>query len=196
TCQFDLAEYPFDSQLCILSLVLQGVTKDYVSLQKEQGSDGVKFQGPTRLLEYEFQNLTLEENLSFNNYSLVKINMHLKNLYVYYIVNTYIPTFLLVSIAALTFFFPIEDFNDRIMVSLTTLMVEAAFFTQVSIGIPTTSYLKLIDIWFVFCIVIVFTMMLVHTYINYQKHKLTKVSPELKPQVNVEEVKAFTQMMP
>ncbi|CAL4115011.1 unnamed protein product, partial [Meganyctiphanes norvegica] len=49
--------------------------------------------------------------------------------------------------------------------------------------------------WFVFCIAIVFTMILVHTYINYQKNKITKVSI-LQHQVNEESVKFFTKVMP
>lgn len=45
------------------------------------------------------------------------------------------------------------------MVSLTSLLVLATYFTQTSQNIPKTSYLKLIDIWFValisqdFCII-------------------------------------------
>ncbi|XP_050710000.1 uncharacterized protein LOC126994762 [Eriocheir sinensis] len=45
------------------------------------------------------------------------------------------------------------------MVSLTSLLVLATFFTQTSQNIPKTSYLKLIDVWFValifgdFCII-------------------------------------------
>lgn len=41
------------------------------------------------------------------------------------------------------------DLQDRIMVSLTSLLVLVTFFTDTSQKIPRTSYLKLIDIWFV-----------------------------------------------
>lgn len=39
-------------------------------------------------------------------------------------------------------------FQDRIMVSLTSLLVLAAFFTQTSQSIPKTSYVKFIDAWY------------------------------------------------
>lgn len=60
------------------------------------------------------------------------VTITLDNLYMYYVSSTYIPTFLLIFIGMLTFFFPLDDFNDRIMVSLTSLLVLAALFTQVS----------------------------------------------------------------
>ncbi|CAL4096601.1 unnamed protein product, partial [Meganyctiphanes norvegica] len=100
--------------------------------------------------------------ITIGNYSQVAVLITLDNLVSYYITNTYLPTFSLVIIAALTFFFPLDDFTDRIMVSVTALLVEAAFFTQVSSSIPKTAYLKLIDIWCLFCIIIIFFMILVH----------------------------------
>ncbi|XP_042880129.1 uncharacterized protein LOC122258337 [Penaeus japonicus] len=52
------------------------------------------------------------------------------------------------------------------MVCLTALLVEAAFFTQTSADIPSTSDLKLVDIWFVFCIVALFLVMVGIVVIN------------------------------
>ena len=57
----------------------------------------------------------------------------LDNMYLYYVSSTYVPTFLLILIGVFTFFFPLHDFNDRIMVSLTSLLVLAALFTQVGL---------------------------------------------------------------
>nr|XP_027210128.1 glycine receptor subunit alpha-3-like [Penaeus vannamei] len=104
------------------------------------------------------------------------VTITLDNLYMYYVSSTYIPTFLLIFIGMLTFFFPLDDFNDRIMVSLTSLLVLAALFTQVSASIPKTSYLKLVDVWFIFCICIVFSVVATLTAINYFKRS-PKVSP-------------------
>ncbi|CAL4125449.1 unnamed protein product, partial [Meganyctiphanes norvegica] len=50
SCQFDLAQYPFDSQLCILSLIMRGVTKDFVSLRRGLDLEGITFQGQSRLM--------------------------------------------------------------------------------------------------------------------------------------------------
>ncbi|XP_064087344.1 glycine receptor subunit alpha-2-like [Macrobrachium nipponense] len=66
----------------------------------------------------------------------------------------------------MTFFFPVNDFSDRFIVSLTGLLVEAAFFMQTSSSIPQTAYIKMIDIWFMFCIVYFFLLMTALLLIN------------------------------
>lgn len=55
------------------------------------------------------------------------------NVSTFYTTSTYVPTFIIVVIGYLVFF-PLDDFNERIMVALTALLVEAAFFTQVVVA--------------------------------------------------------------
>ena len=101
------------------------------------------------------------------------MTLRMKNLYVYYLTSTYIPSLLLVLISYLTFLFELEDFSNRIMVSLTSLLVLAALFSQISSTLPHTSYLKLIDIWFLICIIIDFTMIVCLVIINKRIRKLS-----------------------
>ena len=58
-------------------------------------------------------------------------------------------------------------FQDRVMVSLTSLLVLASLFSQTSQAIPKTSYLKLIDVWYIFLIVFDFTVIMVVVLIEY-----------------------------
>ncbi|KAK7068950.1 hypothetical protein SK128_012112 [Halocaridina rubra] len=55
------------------------------------------------------------------------------------------------------------------MVALTALLVEAAFFTQMSSSIPQTAYLKLVDIWFVYCIISLFLVVVTVAFLNWCK---------------------------
>lgn len=51
--------------------------------------------------------------------------------------------------------------QDRIMVSLTSLLVLTGLLTQTSQSIPKTAYLKLIDVWYIFFICIDFLIIVV-----------------------------------
>ncbi|RXG56412.1 Gamma-aminobutyric acid receptor subunit beta-3 [Armadillidium vulgare] len=93
--------------------------------------------------------------------------MRFDSLSSFYITNTYVPTLILLIIGYLPFYFFIEDFNERIVVSITSLLVEATFFSQLSNTVPKSAYMKLIDIWCLFCIVIIFCVSLLLTWINY-----------------------------
>ncbi|KAK8397292.1 hypothetical protein O3P69_004770 [Scylla paramamosain] len=164
SCQFDLITFPFDTQTCRLGVVLLGMTKEYIALVPEDS--GVTYLGKRKLLEYYLQS---EKMVPYDEgkYSGQAVELTFRNLSTFYITSTYVPTFIIVVIGYLVFFFPLDDFNERIMVALTALLVEAAFFTQMSASIPQTAYLKLVDVWFVFCIISLFLVVVTVAFINW-----------------------------
>lgn len=52
------------------------------------------------------------------------------------------------------------------MTALTSLLVLATLFTQVSSSLPKTSYFKMVDIWLLFCIIVIFFIIIFHTIID------------------------------
>ncbi|MPC86022.1 hypothetical protein E2C01_080834 [Portunus trituberculatus] len=79
----------------------------------------------------------LHENKSGQHIEIV-----MTNLYGYYISGAYVPTMLLVIISYLTFFFDLSDFTNRIMVSLTSLLVLASLFSQVCVCVLFFFFLR------------------------------------------------------
>lgn len=67
------------------------------------------------------------------------------------------------------------------MVSLTSLLVLATFFTQTSQTIPKTAYLKLIDVWFVALICedffIIMAVVLVEWRVGRERDGVVRVAP-------------------
>ncbi|KAK4295923.1 hypothetical protein Pmani_031535 [Petrolisthes manimaculis] len=71
------------------------------------------------------------------------------------------------------------------MVSLTSLLVLATFFSQGSLTIPKTAYLKLIDVWYVALITQVFLVVMSLVLVEYfrlrdmkrSKNPITVVAP-------------------
>ncbi|XP_068203413.1 uncharacterized protein [Palaemon carinicauda] len=156
-CYFHLQMYPFDRQVCFMEFILYELTKNLGVLMKD--GDGITFTGKRKLLEYK---LLSEEYRIYtrDSVSRVRILMEFQNLYGYYIGNTFTPTLMLVVICYSCLLFDVNDFEDRIMVSLTALLVLATFFSQVSQTIPRTAYLKLIDVWFLALITEVFAVII------------------------------------
>lgn len=52
------------------------------------------------------------------------------------------------------------------MTALTALLVLATLFTQVSASLPKTSYFKMVDIWLLFCIILIFFIIIFHAIID------------------------------
>ncbi|KAK7084794.1 hypothetical protein SK128_007056 [Halocaridina rubra] len=164
SCQFDLEAFPFDKQICNIRVVLSGITKEYVILVPDE--NGVQFVGQRKLLEYRLISETMDQQ-DEGNYSGQAVRLTFQNMSNFYVTSVYIPTFVIVIIGYLVFFFPTSNFNERVMVGLTGLLVEATFFSQVSASIPHTAYLKLVDIWFVYCIVILFLVVVALVIIHW-----------------------------
>ncbi|XP_066946136.1 uncharacterized protein [Macrobrachium rosenbergii] len=176
SCQFDLEAFPFDTQSCSMSVLLSGITKEYVILVPDE--KGVSFVGQRKLLEYRLVSEIMEKQ-DEGNYSGQAVRLVFQNMSNFYVTSTYIPTFVIVIIGYTVFFFPIWNFNERVMVGLTGLLVEATFFSQVSASIPHTAYLKLVDIWFVYCIVILFLVVVALVIIHWiqEESTVSKVRP-------------------
>ena len=64
-----------------------------------------------------------------------------------------------------------DDFNERIMVSLTALLVLAALFSQASSTSVKTPYYKLIDVWYAALIALCFAAVIMITCVNALKNK-------------------------
>ena len=161
TCNFYLKNYPFDIQNCHLTLTSMNLASHILVLTIRN----LTFFGEKILSEYEVGEITYG-NGSFFQRSSIEIEIKLKNMYVYFIISTYIPSLLLVIISYLPFWFDLDDFGNRVMVGITSLLVLAALFTQTSSVLPSTSYLKLIDIWFLCCILLDFFMIVLIVLVN------------------------------
>ena len=96
----------------------------------------------------------------------VMVSILFKAQYGYYILNNYLPSFLMFVIAYSTFFFPLSNFNERVMVSLTSQLVLAAFFSQASESTVHTPYVKMIDAWFAGLITFNFLIVIVNVIVN------------------------------
>merc|ERR1711928_334684 len=69
---------------------------------------------------------------------------------------TYLPSILLLMITFATTFFKRIYFEAALTVNLTNMLVMTTIFTSVMDRLPTSSYLKMIDLWLIFCQLIPF----------------------------------------
>ena len=89
--------------------------------------------------------------LEYDNDTLPKTLMGVKIILCrklsYHIVNIYIPTLVLMIIAGFTLFIDFSHFEVSIMIALTSMLVTYTLYQSISAYLPSTSYMKMIDIW-------------------------------------------------
>ena len=117
--------------------------------------------------------LTMSENEDLNTFNMegwdlsyndrtdhkkgIRMKISLKRRIMSEMMTTYVPSILLLMITFATTFFKPVYFEAALTVNLTNMLVMTTIFTSVMDRLPTTSYLKMIDIWLIFCQLIPFT---------------------------------------
>ncbi|XP_066985092.1 uncharacterized protein [Macrobrachium rosenbergii] len=162
-CSFNLLLYPFDNQECSMHLRITSAPKSFLMFDSVE-SLAINL-GESLSAEYYIGGLKVGYEAT-GEYSEALIKIPLTRLAGYAILNIYIPTLVLLMISYMSLFVRTDMFDTRMMAALTVQLVIATLFSQVSSSLPKTSYFKMVDVWFMFCIAITFIVILFHGIID------------------------------
>ena len=87
------------------------------------------------------------------------------------VLTSYLPTLLLIMIGYCTTYFKPFFFEAALTVNLTTMLVMTTIFISVMEKLPPTSYIRMIDIWLIFGILIPFLEVCILTFKEYNSNE-------------------------
>ncbi|XP_076055612.1 uncharacterized protein LOC143033883 [Oratosquilla oratoria] len=164
SCRFELIKYPFDEQDCTIELILSSAARKLVDF--DQNRLTASYVGESKLNNYLVKAFHVQ-SLSGGPHADLRVSFVLERRYSLVLVTTFLPCLLLLSIGYTSLYIRITLFMPRIMVSLTTLLVFYTLFSQASSRLPSTAYVKIIDIWFFLCMFLLFTIIVTHVIIDH-----------------------------
>uniref|UniRef100_A0A6A7G781 Glycine receptor subunit beta-like n=1 Tax=Hirondellea gigas TaxID=1518452 RepID=A0A6A7G781_9CRUS len=162
-CQFDLSRYPFDRQGCQMEMTMLSASSRL--LQFDEDATAAVFSGNRHLIEYTVGDVSLYFH-NDRDFAVFFIEVELVRRAGFILMNVYIPSMCLLVISYLTLYFKPAIFQVRMLGTLTTLLVMATLFTQASNQLPKSSYFKMVDVWLLSSILIIFTIIVVHAIID------------------------------
>ena len=174
-CRYNLKNYPFADQQCEFNIWLQTSNIDLVRFSRyseDYSTDIVGFLGRNDVGEYLVKKAI---NVEKNDNRSVSLIIQLKSLYGYHLLNSFMTSLLIVLIAYACFFFPLDNFGDRIMVSLTSLLVLTALLTSSGETSIKTPFLKLLDIWYAVLMFFNFLIVVAMTALDYWYHRMDRI---------------------
>ena len=181
-CDFDISNYPFDTQTCFILISPDFSSHNLVNFTT--GLTSVRIRNFSledfHLLASEiFQGQSINQNLSpIGNGIKVSIKFQRNPFKVF--MKTYLPTTMINLINLATNFYHGPDMLEAIVtVNLTSLMVLVSLFISVLESLPSGSSISLIEFWLLFNLIIPFTIVILHTIIYYQQKQMIKVSPTM-----------------
>ena len=130
----------------------------------------IAFLGPTDLMQYVVNDVDfVEANVQKNNTGdrVVRVNVVLGRKILNEVLLTYLPTMLIMVIIYITSFFKPFYFEATVTVNLTAMLVLTTMFISTSNGLPKTSYVKMIDIWFIFALSLTLLEVIITAVLEY-----------------------------
>ncbi|XP_077489919.1 gamma-aminobutyric acid receptor subunit beta-like [Amblyomma americanum] len=180
-CLMELQKYPMDTQNCYLKVGLMSTPEDMATLHwmDDPGSPQRNFSAAIRLLE-DIKPLQFDlkvpvahsatEAWMFENYTYLYANFTFVRRLTASIVNTYIPSGLVVSLSWLTFWLDVSAVPARITLGVTSILTLATQVVQSRSSLPPVDYLKAVDVWLFVCLVMVFASLLEYAVAyNFEK---------------------------
>ena len=152
-----------------MTFELSGGTKDYLQLELDihDNFTGVAYLGEKLLLEYTVGEMMMKVvNDTGAKYSSLKVSLTFTRRWFYHGINVFLQSVLLLIVAYMTFYYQVDNFQDRVMVCITTMIVIANVQTSINTMVPKTSYLKMIDFFLIYSFNIIVVVMVYHTYIS------------------------------
>ena len=160
-CDFNMRWYPFDIQTCRIAMVLDGVTSQFVSVLPGQ----LNYTGPRELTQYYVRDYYITKR-SIDGVNSVQVFIVLGRRLMGTFLTIFFPTVLLNIIGHVTNYFKPFFFEAVVTVNLTAMLVLTTMFINVSNNLPKTSYIKMMDVWLIFNLLLPFIEVLVHTYMD------------------------------
>jgi len=180
-CHYEFQLYPFDTQTCAITMDASADDLNIVKLvpyklTMKESLDLTLFEIKSWSLEYK--DATLEEEG-------VWMKVDLKRKVMNELLTTFLPSGLLMMITFATTFFKPIWFEAALSVNLTTMLM----MTTISIGkmqmLPTTAYVRMIDVWLVFCQLVPFTEVILLTAQDcYRDEEVEENSTNLETEKN------------
>lgn len=134
-CKTNIYKFPFDTQTCVLSFVVWGLTHKEVTLTADPYPVDVTYFIPNSdwtLQSYQSRTYLL------GAFDILELSLTIKRAPLYYTIVVGCPTILFGLLNPLVFLLPVES-GERVGLSMTVLLSFAIFLTMVQMAVPASS---------------------------------------------------------
>ncbi|KHN81457.1 Glutamate-gated chloride channel [Toxocara canis] len=170
-----LEYYPLDRQTCLIDLASYAYTTDDIKYEWKvtnpiQQKEGLRQSLPS----FELQDVLTDYCTSKTNtgeYSCLRTKMILRREFSYYLLQLYIPSFMLVIVSWVSFWLDKDSVPARVTLGVTTLLTMTTQSSGINAKLPPVSYTKAIDVWIGVCLAFIFGALLEFALVNYAARK-------------------------
>ncbi|XP_046682348.1 glycine receptor subunit beta-type 4-like [Homalodisca vitripennis] len=175
SCMMDLSKFPLDNQICTMEVASFSKTLEELRLEWKTMNPVIMGKG-LRMPQFEIKDILAsdcQETFQIGNYSCLVAEFYLSRSVGFHLVQSYLPTILIVVISWVSFWMDVDSVPGRTTLGVTTLLAVSSQSSGIQSGLPQVSYVKAIDVWMGTCTAFVFCALLEFTFVNYMWRKVT-----------------------
>nr|XP_006811837.1 PREDICTED: glycine receptor subunit alpha-3-like [Saccoglossus kowalevskii] len=173
TCMMSLQKFPMDRQQCAVQCESYGfTTKDL--LFKWRDVEPIQRDSNLQLPQFDIvgtRTLLCTKQYNTGNYTCVEGRFIMTRQMGYYMIQTYIPSMLIVILSWVSFWISAESSPARVALGITTVLTMTTQSSGANETLPKVSYVKAIDIWMAVCLLFVFAALVEFAAANYKSRK-------------------------
>ncbi|XP_056295415.1 gamma-aminobutyric acid receptor subunit pi [Pseudoliparis swirei] len=159
-CNMDLTKYPMDRQVCTLQLESWGYNLQDVVFFWTRGNDSVKGLDILRLAQYSVESYyTSVSEAAYETGQYPKLVLHfaLRRNVLFFILETYVPSVLLVLLSWVSFWISQSSVPARTCIGVTTVLTMTTLMTGARSSLPNANcFIKAIDVYLGICFTFIF----------------------------------------
>ena len=167
-CQFAHFTFPFDGKNCYFDINLKREEQLTIQFTKDK-QQSVMYQGPTNVHQFKIGAMGSTASVSENKTTFT-FHIPMNRNYMHHVISTFFPTLLLCFLSYSTLFIDLDRFAMRFQGSVIALLVYESLLNSITQSTPETAYFKMIDLWFIWHTVAMFTIILFHILIHKFSH--------------------------
>ncbi|KAI0233031.1 Glycine receptor subunit alpha-3 [Lamellibrachia satsuma] len=167
-CTMNLRRFPMDHQRC--SVQIESYSYETNAMQLEwDGIKGVSHEEDMDLPQFRLlSKKTTKTSVVYKTGTFpgLTATFELEHLFGFFLLQTYIPTILIVILAWVSFWVNLDAVPARISLGVTTVLTMATQLSGCKESIPNVHYPKAIDIWMTMCMLFVFVSLVEFAFVN------------------------------
>ncbi|XP_035506199.2 gamma-aminobutyric acid receptor subunit pi [Scophthalmus maximus] len=170
-CNMDLTKYPMDRQVCTLQLESWGYNLQDVVFYWTRGNDSVKGLNTLRLAQYSIESYytsVSEAVYETGQYPKLVLHFALRRNVLFFILETYVPSVLLVVLSWVSFWISQSSVPARTCIGVTTVLTMTTLMMGARTSLPNANcFIKAIDVYLGICFTFIFGALLEYAFAHF-----------------------------
>nr|KAG5697077.1 hypothetical protein BaRGS_001993 [Batillaria attramentaria] len=178
-CAMDLEKFPFDRQICNITMESYSHTTDDLVLQWSSTRGATTVLPTAYIPDFNIEDVTVDDCTAVyatGTYPCLRATVYFRREIYFYLTETYVPSILIVILSWASFWIDHEAVPARISVGLLTVLTITTQLSGSRSQLPRVPYIKAIDVWMSTNLVFVFAAYMEYAVVTVLSRRFKKNS--------------------